>query len=171
MTAVDLVSGLSGARCGECAGVWVGRGNYDSWRTKHPGDIPENPVPVQLAANEPHTSKVCPQCGHLLLPYRVGHGLPFSIDYCGACGGVWLDPNEWDAIKAKNLHDNLHQIVSSQWQADVRHAEVQKAIEEAHRLHLGATYDKAREVRSWLRTQPQRTLILAYLSDEAPEGK
>ena len=112
-----------------------------------------------------------PLCRHLLLPYRVGHGLSFSIDYCGACGGVWCDRHEWDAIKAKKLHGKLHDIVSDHWQSAVRRADVQDAIEQNYKRLLGVEYGKALELREWLRNQPQKSLILAYLSDTKPEAK
>lgn len=169
MTYTDLLPNLSGLSCSACSGVWIGRSHYDTWRARQPSDLAENPAPVQIGVNETHKGKICPECAHLLLPYRVGHGLPFSIDYCGACGGVWLERNEWDAIKAKNLHDNLHEIVSAHWQNAVRQDDVQLAIEKTYIRLLGGSYDKAREMRAWLKDQAQRRLILAYLSDQKPE--
>lgn len=170
MEAVELFPNLAGRRCSECSGVWIERAKYDAWRAREPGDLPETGATVQLAVSETHKAKACPQCGRLLLPYRVGHGLAFSLDYCGACGGVWCDRGEWDAIKAKNLHDNLHDIVSRHWQAAIRQAGVQESIEQAFARHLGDSYAKAREIRHWLRGQPHRALILAYLADTKPEG-
>jgi Zn-finger nucleic acid-binding protein len=171
MAPADLVPGLTGKTCSECSGVWLDRAKYDAWRAKQAGDLPETNPPAQFAISDTRKAKICPQCGHLLLPYRVGHGLSFSIDYCGACGGVWCDRGEWDAIKAKNLHDNLHDIVSQHWQTAVRQSGVQESIEQTYARHLGANYAKAQEVRTWLRGQPQKALILAYLADTKPEGR
>jgi len=183
MNPVDLAPDLSGLACSDCTGVWIARTEYDKWRAKQPADLPEVAITdkgaadkqksAQVAVAEPHKAKICPQCGHLLLPYRVGHGLSFSIDYCGACGGVWCDRKEWDAIKAKNLHDNLHDIVSANWQAAVRRSDVQEAIEQTYRRLLGAAYGKASDLRAWMREQPQpqRSVILAYLSDIKPPAK
>lgn len=164
--AVDrLAPDLEGQRCRQCSGVWLDRTHYDAWRTGQPADLPETETPLQLAVNDTRKAKICPQCGHLLLPYRVGHGLAFSIDYCGACGGVWCDGGEWEAIKAKNLHDNLHDIVSQRWQLSLRQSEVQASIEQTYARHLGASYAKATEIRNWLRDQPQKAILLAYLAD------
>lgn len=171
MHAVNLVSDLWGSACSECSGVWIARATYDAWRAKQPGDLPETPMAAQVAVTDTHKAKICPQCGHLLLPYRVGHGLSFSIDYCGACGGVWCDRGEWNAIKAKNLHDNLHDILSQHWQKAVRQTEVQEAIEQTYVRQLGGAYSKVQEVRAWLRGQSQKALILAYLADTKPEGR
>jgi Zn-finger nucleic acid-binding protein len=165
MSATEVAPKLTGSTCSACAGTWIPRSHYDAWRATQPGDTPASATPVQIAVTDVHASKLCPQCGHLLLPYRVGHGLTFSIDHCGACGGVWLDRNEWDAIRAKNLHDNLHEIVSAQWQSDVRRAEVRDAIEQFYVRQLGGAYAKAREVREWLRSQTEKGVILAYLAE------
>jgi len=171
MDSVDLASELSGSVCSECGGVWIARSEYETWRTKQPSDLRETAVTSEIAVTDVKKAKICPQCGHLLLPYRVGHGLSFSIDYCGSCGGVWCDKNEWQALKAKNLHDNLHDIVSSNWQAAVRRADVQDAVEQAYKRQLGAAYERAADMRAWLRAQPRKSLLLAYLSDASPEAK
>ncbi len=171
MTAVDFAPDLTGLACSGCLGVWLARGNYDAWRARQPAAQPETATAAQMEFTDTHQAKLCPECGHLLLPYRVGHGLPFSIDYCGACGGVWFDRNEWDAIKARNLHYNLHDIVSAHWQTSVRQADVQAAIEQTYRRLLGTAYGQAAEMRAWLRAQPQKGLILAYLADAQPDRK
>jgi len=162
---VDLMPGLAGHTCSVCAGVWIDRAKYVAWRALQAADLPETNTPTPITISETPKAKICPQCGHLLLPYRVGHGLSFSIDYCGACGGVWFDRGEWDAIKAKHLHDNLHDIVSTHWQKAVRQSRVQESIEQTYARHLEGSYAKAQEVKLWLREQPQQALILAYLAD------
>lgn len=169
MNAVVLEPDLPGLACDECGGVWVSRANYDAWRARQPAAIPENPAPVAVEVTDTHKAKICPECRHLLLPYRVGHGLPFSIDYCGACGGVWFDKNEWTAIKAKNLHGDLHDIVSDHWQVAVRQADMQEKIEQTYQRLLGPAYEKAADVRAWLQKQPLKSLLLAYLSGTKPE--
>ena len=171
MNAVDLLPDLSGFSCGECAGVWIGGAAYDAWRARQPGNLPENAAAASVAVVDTHKAKICLQCGHLLLPYRVGHGLAFSIDYCSACSGIWLDHGEWDAIKAKNLHGSLRDIVGANWQTAVRRADAQEGIEQTCKRLLGTDYDKAVGVRAWVREHPQRSLILAYLADMKPEAK
>ena len=41
----------------------------------------------------------------------------------------------------------------------------------ARKRLLGAAYGRASDVRAWLRDQPQKSLILAYLSDLKPEAR
>lgn len=163
---VELAPDLTGKACEICAGTWVPRHNYDLWRKRHPGDRPEHDAPASSAITDRTGAKICPDCGHLLLPYRIGHGLPFALDYCGTCGGVWLDPKEWEAIKAKNLHDNLHDIISEHWQKEVREEKTRELLENTFRRLLGPSYDKAAEIRAWLRSQPRKSVILAYLKEK-----
>lgn len=171
MDAVDLLPDLPGFVCSECTGVWINGTAYDIWHAKQPGNLPENTTAAAVAVTDTHKAKICPQCGHLLLPYRVGNGLSFSIDYCSACSGTWLDHGEWDALKARNLHGSLRDIVATSWQAAVRRADAQDGIEQTCKRLLGADYDKAVGVRAWVREHPQRSLILAYLGDIKPEPK
>ncbi len=171
MSPTDLDDGLSGMTCETCSGVWLDRTKYDTWRAKQPQDLPETTMPAQTNMSDTHKAKICPRCSHLLLPYRVGHGLSCSIDYCSACGGVWFDQNEWATIKAKNLHDNLHDIVSQNWQTAVRKLEVQKSVTQTFARHLGDSYLKAQEIKTWLQGHPQKALLLAYLTDTHDNGQ
>ena len=88
-----------------------------------------------------------------------------------SCGAASLARGDWADIKARNLHDNLHDIVSRHWQAAVRQADDQQSVERTYARHLGESYAKAQEVRAWLRDEPRKALILAYLTEAKLEGK
>jgi len=162
----ELAPGLSGLCCRTCAGTWIPRSRYDAWHDQQAGVAPGAPAHGPVEVTDVRQAKLCPECGRLLLPYRVGHGLAFAIDYCGACGGVWLDRNEWPALQAAQLHLSLHDIVSAHWQSAVRQAGVQAAMEQTYQRLLGPAYARARDVRAWLQGEPHRGLILAYLAEE-----
>ena len=168
LSETELLPGLVAKTCDGCRGTWFERKDYESWRSRQSADLPETAAPqtVFMSAQVPKP-KLCPACRNFLLPYRVGHGLGFGIDYCAACGGIWCDPGEWEAIHAKNLHDNLHEIVSQQWQRDVRQENIRTQIEESFRKSLGPDYQRAADVRNWLREHSNRDLLLSYLRDEA----
>jgi Zn-finger nucleic acid-binding protein len=165
MDQVIIEQDLHVAKCMGCTGIWIARAQYEAWRSRHPADMPEWITQAELTAIDVPGAKLCPECGHVLLKYRVGHGLEFSIEYCGACGGIWLDQNEWTAIKAKNLHDKLHQVVSAKWQADIRKQKVQESIEQTYARLLGNDYDRAKDMKAWIAAQSNKSVILAYLSD------
>src|SRR5207244_2897796 len=94
-------------------------------------DLPERPAEegLRLPVSDNAVPKLCPDCGHILLPYHVGHALNFTLDHCGHCGGTWFDKNEWEILKSRNLHDDIHFIFSHVWQAEVFHEERRQAHE------------------------------------------
>ena len=87
---------------------------------------------------------------------------------CGSCSGIWFDRNEWLALKARGLHDHLHQVATEPWQAEVRREETRAHLEALYRKRYGADYDEVVRVRRWLRTHPERQSILAFLTDPDP---
>lgn len=152
--------------CARCRGTWIRSADYWRWRALHPENLPELP-PGEAATPplvEPLGLRRCPDCSHVLARVRVGHGIPFSVDRCRNCDGAWLDGGEWDALKARQLHDDLPLMFDDAWQQAVKREEHVRATEESFRRRLGdADYEKAREVRAWLGSNAHRSEIFAYL--------
>ena len=48
-------------------------------------------------------AKICPDCGRILIKYKVDNRLDFYLDQCGGCNGIWFDKNEWENLKLNNL--------------------------------------------------------------------
>jgi hypothetical protein len=125
-----------------------------------------------------------------MMRYKVGHGFGFSVDRSVA--GIWFDAQEWEALRARNFHDEVHLIMTSPWQSDLRREALQAVINEKAAAHaaqppapkwqpmgvnaaLQARYAellgpealaKADEFRTWLSQQPHRREILAYLQQD-----
>lgn len=155
---------LRAFECGGCVGHWIRFGDYLAWRERQPGDMPE--VPPEAAGEVPEARESvrrCADCGHLLARYTVGHGVPFAIDRCGSCNGVWLDGAEWEALRARGLHDNLHQMFGPGWQFAVRTEERRQRTEAQFARQLGGDYERARDFGEWLAEHPRRSELLAYL--------
>lgn len=166
---LNLEPDLPARGCSSCEGAWIARISYDAWRAKQPGDAPAKPAHAEIDVTDVRHAKLCPQCSQLMQKYHVSHDLAFYLDYCPSCGGIWLDRNEWAALRAQNLHDNLHQMVSKQWQADIQRQSVKNTVEDMFRQRLGdAAYRKTTEFRTWLANHDKKSLILAYLSDLDP---
>jgi len=160
----QLEIGFTVFRCPESHGIWIPPKHYWAWRDKHSDKLealePENAEPTMDSA----AGKRCPEDGAFLIRHRVGYGLNFHIDRCGHCGGIWLDANEWDALKAHNLQESMHLIFTSSWQAKVREQDRAIANERLLREHLGdADFDKATTMRQWIDTHPKKPMITAYL--------
>jgi len=62
-------------------------------------------IKTHLPVNDIIQAKICPDCGRILIKYRVDNSLDFYVEHCGNCNGIWFDKNEWDNIKLNNLHD------------------------------------------------------------------
>jgi Zn-finger nucleic acid-binding protein len=148
-------------RCTTCGGHWITSARYFAYAAHAPGDAPH--VASDPPADPP-VPKFCPACTKFMRYYPVGHGVPFGIDKCGTCGGVWLNDGEWQALAARGFHRRLHAISSDAWQAEV--SAEHRAQTDRHRVvrHLGET-DVAELDRliHWLDAHPHRTLAIAYL--------
>ena len=162
---VRLDATLPAFQCGRCAGHWLRFGDYLGWREQQPANIPETPpesAPVPHA--EPSGGlRRCPDCPGLLNRYHVGHGVPFSLDQCGRCNGIWLDGSEWEVLRARGLHDDLNRIFGPGWQHEVRTEEERARTDAQFARQLGGDYDRTREFGRWMADHPRRSEILAYL--------
>ena len=162
----EIEPGLAVSCCNSCSGIWIARSKYDAWVSKQPRVESTADNKAQLQVNDIPKAKVCPQCGHLLMKYRIGHSLDFQIDNCSTCGGFWFDGNEWQALKAKHLHVSLIHILAPTWQKDALKEEVRQKIEQTYSSRLGAqVFTKAKEIKTWLGNQQEKAAILAYLTD------
>jgi Zn-finger nucleic acid-binding protein len=155
--------------CPNCHGTWVRAADYWRWRAEHRADLAAAaPAPTAGARSEPADTdglKLCPEDGHILGRYRVGHGLGFAVDHCRNCDGVWLDANEWEALRQAGVHGSLTEIYSEEWQREVR-AEDRREREQAQWIRqLGeADFARVREVREWLDAHPHRSELYAFLN-------
>ncbi len=167
---VELEEGLQATACQACGGHWISHNNYSAWLDNHGETIPEKPYSdVELNVKDVKEAKLCPDCGRILLKYKVGHSLDFFVDHCPGCGGIWLDSNEWAALQAINLHDEIHKIFSTSWQSQVRGEDMASKLDQVYSNSLGSDeYEKAKEVREWIQSLPQKGAILAFLCDDDP---
>ncbi len=154
-------------RCDRCNGEWIKGLNYWRWLHAHGQNLPERtPSAADPPVADSPQAKLCPGCGRLLRRGRVGHGVEFCIERCSACGGIWLDRNEWEVLAAHNLHDDLHFIFSAAWQQRVTHQEERLAHEKRVAALLGpAAFTRVSEFKHWAQTHCQRHVIMAYLAD------
>jgi Zn-finger nucleic acid-binding protein len=84
------------ALCKHCAGLWFEREAIEA----RGGDLATVPNRSRrpAAVRAPTKPRRCPACKSALSVFLV-EGL--EIDRCPSCGGVWLDPGEYDAVRAQ----------------------------------------------------------------------
>jgi len=104
-----------------------------------------------------------------MVKFLVGRGLDFTVDHCEGCKGIWLDRNEWEALKKRNLHDDLNSIFTSFWQTGAQREIRKKKLEEIYISRFGAEdYAEIKRVRWWLDTKTNKEELLAFLTDRDP---
>lgn len=94
------------ASCRHCDGLWFTREALD--KGGKPG-LP--PVSESLLANvSTKANRACPQCSVKLNAETV---YDVVIDVCPVCGGVWLDPGEYQAARRRSLRLRFERDVPS----------------------------------------------------------
>ena len=171
LTPTELEESLIAYNCANCGGDWVRDSQYKEWRAKHGVDLPEKHVSerekIQIANVE--LARLCPDCRRILIKYKVGRDINFTLDRCGGCGGVWLDKDEWATLKERNLHDNLYDFFTEPWQSEVRREEARKNMEFISKSRFGEEdYERIKDFKDWLDKHTMRSEILAFLSDTDP---
>lgn len=165
----ELDRGPKALACTICSGRWIRSYHYWKWREKHGRSLPEKPAegPPGPPKDEPARARLCPECGHLLARYPVGHGVPFQLERCGHCGGTWFDADEWETLAQRNLHDDVHLIFSTVWQASVRDEDRRRSMEQLRIKTFGERdYMRMKEIRDWIRNHPKGEQIRAFLMDD-----
>jgi len=152
-------------RCRRCSGIWIPARSYMEWLERVPADDSEDTPGSELQLNDGPFLRRCPSCAYILGRYRVGPEVPFTIDRCHKCGGIWLDAHEWEVLKAKQLHRRLNAVFTSEWQQGIRRREADEKEEEYRRRVLGSDgYERLLEFEEWVKTHPYRQLILELLA-------
>jgi Zn-finger nucleic acid-binding protein len=164
----ELEPNLYSSQCRKCNGYWISADQYDKWMKLHGENLPEKPPEegLNLLSGETTGARFCPECKYILIKYRVGHQVGFSLNRCGHCGGIWFDQNEWEIMKSRNLHDDVHLVFSEPWQSAIREEEHKAAMDDIWREQLGETdLSEIRRIKTWLDKHPKSGELRAYLLD------
>lgn len=143
--------GVAVRACPHCGGYWMAAVSYWRWRESLSESLPNFDMQDggEDEANDSAEAKLCPVDGGFLIRHQVGYGLDFYLDRCGRCGGMWLDQGEWEALQRRQMHDDLHLIFTSSWQAEVRRQRKARADEQRLIERLGeADYQRSKEIRA-----------------------
>lgn len=163
-----LEPGLHVRGCPRCGGHWIRLADYWRWRADKGTGAPEkSPGRSTTAAKEATGLRRCPDDGQPLSRYRVGKGIAFTLERCGNCEGVWLDGNEWEVLRRRGLHDDLHRVFTDDWQREAGRTEKQQQAEAAlMRALTPADYARIREVKAWIDSHPLRAELYGVLGVE-----
>jgi Zn-finger nucleic acid-binding protein len=169
LVAFNLEASLVSQKCNSCGGQWLSSMQFSNWlRTDHTIQTQETSVShPPLSAAESLSARLCPECGRILIRFKVGCFVPFFLERCGSCGGSWFDRNEWETLRNGEFKDQIHLIFSPMWQSRVRHLEnlEQRRVNFASRVGQ-RDFVEAQRVKAWLKQHAERVAILGYLQDE-----
>jgi Zn-finger nucleic acid-binding protein len=160
----ELERGLKAMCCPECEGVFLEHEAYFAWATSSMETTLVEDANFEVKpSTEIRGAKFCPACLTYLVKYEVGRNIAFTIDRCGKCGGIWLDGNEWTALKKAKLQFDLHRIFSTDWQSNVRQQQHTRALEDIWKEQFGADYDELMRIKKFIDAHPKSSEIYAFL--------
>jgi hypothetical protein len=176
LQSVLLEDNLIAYRCPESGGHYIPAVSYMRWLSKQPARLPNLPSSDAPQQEEQVSERacLCPETDTIMTKYAVGHGFPFKIDR-SITGGIWLDSGEWEALRRRNFHDELHFIFTEPWQRGV--ILDSNLVSSLNRLkeRIGADLlERMEAFRKEIDAHPHRAEILAYLnhmSEQAHEKK
>lgn len=165
-----LEPNLVADRCHQCGGHWVSSFQY--WRWRDTLDEPVSSPPqetIDVASDSLTQAMICPECARILRHFQVGNEVPFALDRCGHCGGMWFDANEWASLRQLGLHQDAHLIFSTTWQRENRTHETETFYRSRYESAFGGeNYAELQRIRAWLESQPARDSMIRYLTDPDP---
>jgi Zn-finger nucleic acid-binding protein len=166
----ELDEKLTSQNCPDCFGKWIRGAEYWKWVERHKSELAERLHETEsLSLAEPGLPIDCPECRFRMVKFLVGRGLSFSLDHCQGCKGIWLDRNEWEALKKRNLHDDLNAMFTSFWQNEAQREARKKRMQDIYTSRFGDDdYAEIKRIRWWLDARTNREELLAYLIDRDP---
>jgi hypothetical protein len=168
MSLITLDQGLMAHQCADSGGHYIPAACYMRWLQSQPARLPQVPANTdeEPASEDPETARMCPETGTLMMRCRVGHGFTFSVDR-SITGGIWLDCGEWDALRERNFHDEIHLIFTAPWQKRVRDERAQAVYETRLESVIGADlFARLKSLKAELNDHPQCAMAIAYLTNE-----
>lgn len=166
----ELETELSSNQCENCHGNFIAGGVYWKWIERHGPNLPERAADTTAFERRETLDLLrCPECHWPMTKYRVGHGTEFVLDHCSSCKGIWLDRNEWETLKARNLHDDIHAMLTSFWQSQANREERRKKTEANLINRFGEKeYLELKRFREWVYGHERKSELLAYLTSKDP---
>jgi Zn-finger nucleic acid-binding protein len=170
LSQTTLDSNLPVFRCSKCEGIWLPANDYLNWvRTSKPAPAAAKSEEPLVPTMDVQALKLCPSCKRFMGRFKVLPNVEFYLDRCRQCNGVWLDKNEWDVLVARQLHDKVNLFFTQPWQAKIREEETKAALDKLYLDKFGtADYGRVKEIWGWLKDNPHRSMLLAFLQADNP---
>ena len=163
-----LEEGLTAYRCSESQGIYISQISYWIWLKQQPERLEHLPLMefANSVVEDEAVARLCPETDTIMMRCKVGYDFEFYIDR-SRTGGIWLDVGEWEALKVRNFHDELHLIFTEPWQTKVLEQQKrqmsQKMLNEKLEPEL---IEQIENLKKKLKNHPHRAYAVAYIEQE-----
>ncbi|MCB1055097.1 MAG: zf-TFIIB domain-containing protein [Acidobacteria bacterium] len=105
--------------CPQCGGMFLHRGELNKVAEPIPGDLEFSTLDLDTFDHPDDRPPIpCPNCDNPQMDkveFNIESGL--ILDYCGRCGGFWLDGDELDRInqEVRELNETAREIHDPAW--------------------------------------------------------
>lgn len=162
----ELEPGLNSHSCPQCSGSFVVFEHYLDWQSTSPTIAAAETPPIPQT--EDPGPRLCPYCGRFMTRFRIALDLPFQLDRCGGCAGMWLESGEWAILRGRGVLTKLNTVFADSYQLQLRQEDARRQQEERYRTLLGDdALQRVQEFKRWGKAHPKWTVILAVLEDKA----
>ncbi len=173
MNRIQLEEGLIAYQCPETSGVFLPVSSYVQWLSRQPARLPQLPPSEsseQECLTDSQEAKICPESGQLMQRYAIGHDFSFYVDRSPS-GSLWFDKGEWEALRKRQYHDELHLIFTAPWQDKVR-AKRKANAERAILLEKlgGDLLGRIDSLIGELEGHDYQSMAIAYLQNSTSKG-
>jgi Zn-finger nucleic acid-binding protein len=161
----SLEDGLLVYQCPDTSGIYITLQAYWSWLKKRPERLANLPATElgSCVVEAEAQAKLCPETGTIMMRCKVGNDFNFYIDR-SKTGGVWLDAGEWDELKSRKFHDEIHLVFTEPWQEKIREQQKQKLSQEMLNEKLGDDLlTEIKKLKETLKDHPHKSYAIAYL--------
>lgn len=163
-----LEADLPAMGCGTCEGNLISLLYYRYWVER--SDLSIDVKTAELKEFEKSDTKValtCPKCARLMTKYLITGGQSNRLDLCGSCDEAWVDSGEWVILKSLKLTKNLPSIFTDAWQVRLRKEMSAKQKYLRLERQVGAAdAERADEIKQWLKSNKNKSVILQYMGSE-----
>jgi hypothetical protein len=166
LTPITLEDGLTAYQCPESGGHYIPAAAYMRWLSKQPARSEHLPPGSGTAAEErpSENAYLCPETDSIMTRYKVGHGFRFTIDR-SITGGVWLDAGEWEALRQRNFHDEIHFIFTDPWQRKILREALSTSASQRLEARLGSDlFARLTTLKQEIANHPHQAEIHAFLT-------
>lgn len=165
---LTLEDNLHAIKCNNCEGIWIPSTNYLKYIESNKPDLSLlNPTDMQKVFSEKdtETGKKCPDCGKQVVARKAGFGAEFKVDRCDHCYGIWLDRDEWELLKSKNLNTVIYYMFTSTWEMKVRsQTEFSLKLKAIEKNFSEDQSTKIVDFLKWLEQQDNKHELLSYMN-------